>query len=377
MSFLQDRLFAQLEGLTAGTVTLEGRTFGSGDLTATIEVKDPLFYRAVAFGGSIGAAEAYMEGWWTCDDLVSLFRMFVRQKDLMDGMENRWANPIRAFLHWLNRNTRKGSRSNIAAHYDLGNDFFELFLDPTLTYSSGIFPTPEATMEEASVEKLDRICRVLELSGDDHVLEIGTGWGSFARHAAANYGCKVTTTTISKQQHAIAAERTRGLDVELLLRDYRDLTGTYDKLVTIEMIEAVGHAFYPEFFACCERLLKPGGRMLMQAITINDHYYDQARKEVDFIKKYIFPGSCIPSLTALSSAAAKTTELRLVDLHDITPHYAETLRVWRERFLENRDRIAALGYKEPFLRMWEFYLAYCEGGFRERFLGDVHLVWSR
>jgi cyclopropane-fatty-acyl-phospholipid synthase len=352
--------------------------------TATLTVHDPRFFRDLALGGHLGAVESYMEGGWDCDDLPALVRAMVRNRDLLNGMESgaaRLAAPLRRLGHFLNRNSRGGSRRNIAAHYDLGNDFFRLFLDESMMYSCALFESPETTLEDAQAAKNDRICRELRLSRDDHVLEIGTGWGGFALHAASKYGCRVTTTTISREQYELARARVAAAGLEdritLLLEDYRDLTGTYDKLVSIEMIEAVGHEYHDTFFETCGRLLAPHGAMLLQAITVTDKHYDECRREVDFIKRYIFPGSCIPSVTALLSAMARTTDLRMTSLFDLTPHYAETLRRWRANFHANHDRIRALGYPESFLRMWDFYFCYCEGGFDERFIGDVHLRFAK
>jgi cyclopropane-fatty-acyl-phospholipid synthase len=281
----------------------------------------------------------------------------------------------------LHRNTRAGSRRNISAHYDLGNEFFRLFLDETLMYSCALFERPEMTLAQASTAKLDAICHKLALGPQDHVLEIGTGWGGFALHAAGRYGCRVTTTTISRSQHALACERVRaaGLEdrVNVILEDYRDLKGNYDKLVSIEMIEAIGHQYFGEFFRRCEQRLVPGGQMLLQSITIADRHYARARDEVDFIKRYIFPGCCIPAVSALAQAMADASDLRIVHLEDIGPHYATTLARWRDNFLANLDQVRGLGYPESFCRMWEFYLSYCEGGFAERALGDVQMLLTR
>jgi len=271
-----------------------------------------------------------------------------------------------------------GSRRNISAHYDLGNDFFRLFLDDTLMYSAGVFETPEATMEEASIAKIDRICRKLELGPDDHLLEIGTGWGGFAIHAARHYGCRVTTTTISEAQHQLARERIieAGLEdrIELLREDFRNLTGQYDKLVSIEMIEAIGEANIGRFFAVCNGLLKPHGKMLLQSITIADNLYEGYRRSVDFIQRYIFPGGFLPSVASLCHAVGRNSDMRLFHLEDIGPHYAETLKRWRQQFNTNLTAIRALGYPPEFIRMWEFYLCYCEGGFLERATGDVQML---
>ena len=348
---------------------------------ATITVLDPAFYADIAFGGSVGAGESYMLGHFQVDDLTALMRLMLRNRDALDALEGgaaRFAAPLRRMAHWMHRNTRGGSRRNIAAHYDVGNDFFELFLDETMMYSCALFSRPDMTLAEASAAKLEAICSRLELGPGDHVLEIGTGWGGFAMHAAARHGCRVTTTTISPSQFELARERIRAAGLEdrvtVLLEDYRDLRGTYDKLVSIEMIEAIGHQYYGEFFRCCAQRLAPGGRMLLQSITIADRRYAAARDDVDFIKRYIFPGCCIPSVTALAQAMTASSALRIVHLDDIGPHYATTLALWRENMFANIERVRALGYPETFIRMWEFYLCYCEAGFAERALGDVQML---
>ncbi len=350
-------------------------------LNETVRVHDSRFYSEMAFGGSIGAGEAYMQGYWSTDDLTAVMRIILQNRDVLDGMETGWARltaPVRRALHWAARNTRGGSRRNIHAHYDLGNDFFQLFLDPTLMYSSGIFEQEGMSLEAASIAKLERICRKLDLKSGDRVIEIGTGWGGFALHAARHYGCHVTTTTISPSQHELARERVAaaGLNerITLLQQDYRDLTGQYDKLVSIEMIEAVGHQYYDTYFRKCSDLLKPSGAMLLQAITIADQRYEAAKKSVDFIQRHIFPGSCIPSVAVMTGAVARVTDMRLIDLKDIGPDYAVTLRRWRENFFANLEQVRALGYPESFIRMWEFYLCYCEAGFIERVIGDVQLL---
>jgi len=353
-------------------------------LSATVHVHDARFWSEIAFGGSIGAGEAFMQGYWTTNDLTALMRILLQNREVLDGMETglaRLTAPLQKAMHWFNRNTRDGSRRNIAAHYDLGNDFFQLFLDPTMMYSSAIFERPDMTLEEAQRARLDRMCRKLDLQPGDHLLEIGTGWGGMAIHAAQHYGCRVTTTTISRQQYELARERiaAAGLSdrITLLLEDYRDLTGQYDKLVSIEMIEAVGHEFYDRYFEQCGRLLKDDGLMLLQAITIADQRYDSARKSVDFIQRHIFPGGMLPSVTAMLAAITRASDLRLTHLEDIGPHYATTLHHWRDNFFRNLDAIRQLGYPEPFLRMWEFYLCYCEGGFAERATGTVHMLLAK
>jgi cyclopropane-fatty-acyl-phospholipid synthase len=289
--------------------------------------------------------------------------------------------PLHMFIHRLRGNTRKGSRLNIAAHYDLGNDFYKLFLDETLTYSCNIFECHDSTLKEASLAKYHRICQKLELSSQDHVVEIGSGWGGFAIYAAQKCGCRITTTTISSAQHDLVKERIDKAGVahkvELLLEDYRDLKGKYDKLVSIEMIEAVGHQYLDTFFRSCSKLLKEDGMMLLQAITMTDQVFDRHKRNVDFIKRYIFPGSCIPSITAMSRSIARASDLKLFHLEDITPHYARTLRTWRERFFANIDKVRDLGLPETFIRMWDYYLSYCEAGFAERYLGDVQMLLTK
>lgn len=382
-------VLSKLRQLTGGHLVLiegaEQYRFGAASAalpdSIVVHVDDGRFYGLLTFGGSIGAGEAYMRGYWRTEQLVELVRLLVLNKDALDGIDSgyaRLATPLRKLLHAIRRNTKAGSRKNISAHYDLGNEFFGLFLDETMMYSAATFTRPEMTLAEAQRARLDAICRKLDLQATDHVLEIGTGWGGFALHAAERYGCRVTTTTISREQWSLACERVRsaGLSerVEVLCTDYRELTGKYDKLVSIEMIEAVGHQYYDNYFAQCGRLLEPHGAMLLQAITIADQRYEQARRSVDFIQRYIFPGSCIPSVSALSASIARASDLRIFHLQDIGPHYARTLREWRRNLLGNTAQIRALGYDEEFIRMWEFYFCYCEGGFEERALGDVQML---
>jgi len=380
MAYLRDSQLRIVDAL--GDVTLGTPADNSSEtLHATVHVFDASFYRQVAVNGSVGAGEAYMDAAWTCDDPVALMRMLVRNRDLLDAMETGLARlggwAMRAW-HALNRNTRDGSRRNIAAHYDLGNDFFRLFLDENLMYSSAIYTRADDTLEAASTRKLDAICAKLALNANDRVVEIGTGWGGFAIHAAQRHGCHVTTTTISREQFDLARTRVHaaGLNdhVEVLLRDYRDLDGRYDKLVSIEMIEAIGHQYLDSYFGKVGALLEPDGMALIQAITIEDHRYAQALRAVDFIKRYIFPGSFIPAVSAMLESAARTSDLKLFHLEDIGPSYALTLAAWRERFHAHITQVRALGYGERFVRMWDFYLAYCEAGFRERSTGDVQML---
>lgn len=351
------------------------------NLCVTIDVLDFRFYSDIAFAGSVGAGEAYMQSFWTCSDLTALVRLLLINRHVLDSMDqslSRLKLPLHKLLHWFNRNTRRGSRRNIEAHYDLGNELFEQFLDPTLMYSSAYYQTPTMSLEQAANTKLDRICLKLELSPDDHVLEIGTGWGGFAIHAAQHYGCQVTTTTISKQQYELACKRVKqaGLEdrITVLQDDYRDLQGQFDKLVSIEMVEAIGHQYLNTYFSHCSQLLKPNGMMLLQAITIADQLYDAALRDVDFIKRYIFPGGFLPSIAVMTNSIAKVTDMKLFHLEDIGPHYATTLRDWRQRFFQNIEPIKALGYSNTFIRMWDFYLCYCEGAFMERAIGTAQML---
>lgn len=388
--FLRGRLLRTLGALRGGEVALRDalgtiRVGSAGHGPAVrLTVLDPGFYRALAGNGSVGAAEAYMQGLWECSDLTGLVRLLVRNRDLLDGMERgpaRLGGLAMQALHALRRNTRAGARRNISAHYDLGNSFFRLFLSDDMMYSSAMFADAQDTVEAASTRKLERICAKLRLSSDDHVLEIGTGWGGFALHAARQYGCRVTTTTISREQHELASRRIAeaglGDRVTVLLSDYRDLHGQYDKLVSIEMIEAIGAAYMETYFATIGRLLKSDGLCLLQAITIEDHRYEQALRSVDFIKRHVFPGSFIPSINAMLSAKTRSCDLALVHLEDFGESYARTLRAWRDRFLDNREAARAQGFDERFLRMWEFYLAYCEGGFLERSIGVAQLLLAK
>jgi cyclopropane-fatty-acyl-phospholipid synthase len=335
-------------------------------------------------GGSIGAGEAYMEGLWSAEDLTTVMRLLAINQNAFEGMEKglaRLTAPFHKAYHFVRKNTKVGSRKNILAHYDLGNDFYALFLDETMTYSCAVFEPKASTLKEASGAKYDRICRKLRLAPGDRVVEIGTGWGGFAVHAAGNYGVHVTTTTISDAQHQYAGRRIQaeGLEdrIRLLKKDYRELDGKFDKLVSIEMIEAVGHHYLPAFFSSCSQLLEDDGMMALQTITIGDHRFERHKRTVDFIKRYIFPGSCIPSIAAIGRAVAGATDLRMVHLEDITPHYARTLREWRRRFFANIDKVRALGFSDTFIRMWDFYLCYCEGGFAERYIGDVQMLFAK
>ena len=367
-----------------GNVHRFGDTSPSATLRTRVEVLDPGVWAKVALGGTLGFAESWMDGMVRIDDPVALVRLFVRNREAMDKFEGglaTLANPFLRAWHRLRRNTVEGSRKNIEAHYDLGNDFYRLWLDETMMYSSAIWERPDQTLFEASTAKLERICRKLSLAPGMRVLEIGTGWGGFALHAAREHGCHVTTTTISREQydHAVRRVAEAGLTdrVTILYEDYRKLTGRYDRLVSIEMVEAVGWQYYPTYFAQIGKLLKDDGAALIQAITIADRHYEMARRNVDFIQRHIFPGSCIPSLSALVGAARDHSDLTTAHVEDIGVHYARTLREWRERFLAAADEIRAQGFSERFLRMWEWYLAYCQGGFEERQLGDLQIVFAK
>ena len=371
-------VLCQLLKLDTGSLRLvEGPgeiRFGSDDDSepcASIQVIDPRFFSEIAFGGSIGGGEAYIHGYWKCDDLVSLVRLLLRNRHVLDGMEAgaaRLTAPLQKLFHWINRNSHEGARRNISAHYDLGNDFFATWLDETMMYSSAIFERSDSSLHEAQLFRMKHICEKLGLKPTDHVVEIGTGWGGFAIFAAKNYGCRVTTTTISREQYEMAVQRVTeaGLQdrITLLLKDFRDLDGQYDKLVSIEMIEAIDHGLFETFFRKCGELLKPEGAMLIQAITIADQRYDEYRKSVDFIQRYIFPGSGLPSSAIMTETVAHHTDMRLLGLEDVGLHYSKTLRCWRDRFFEKIEVVRSQGFPESFIRMWEYYLCYCEAGFK-------------
>lgn len=351
---------------------------------ADVTIHNPRVYRRVLTGSTIASGEAFIDGDWSSRNLTEVTRLFSANIDTMDRMKKRQHWLIRSALklaHLGNRNTITGSRKNISAHYDLGNDFFALFLDPTMMYSSAVYPHDEAGLETASRHKLDLLCQALELRPDEHLIEIGTGWGGMAIHAAEHYGCRVTTTTISREQfeHTTAEVLRRGLEdrITVLCEDYRDLRGQFDKLVSVEMIEAVGHEFYESYFRTCSGLLRPHGKMVIQAITIPDRRYDLARHSVDYIKRYIFPGGCLPSIQVISEHLARHTDLQIIGLHDITRDYARTLEAWHQAFLERLDDVRAQGFDDHFIRMWRFYLSYCEGGFRERIINTFQITMAK
>jgi len=348
-------------------------------------VRDDRFFSRALFGADVGIGESYMDGDWTSPSPADVVRFGIRNLGLLENRNrvfsgiNRGLNLLR---HRLRPNTPGGSEKNIRAHYDLSNDFFRLFLDRNLAYSCAYYESTEDSLEKAQVQKFDRICRKLQLQPGDQLLEIGTGWGGFAVYAATHFGCRVTTTTISQRQfeYAQAWFKKEGLDesrVRLLLQDYRDLQGEFDKIVSIEMFEAVGYDYYDEFFRACNRLLKPGGTMLLQTITMNEARFPSYRRETDWIQKHIFPGSELASIQGIIASLKRVTDLSLSHSEEIGLHYVYTLRAWREQFLRSLDSVRELGFDERFIRMWDFYLAYCEGAFRERYIGNSQLVLSK
>jgi len=383
LSRLEEISFGQLTVVDQGVSHVFGRS-GSGP-RATVTIHHPDAWTAIALGGSLGAGESYMDGLWSCDDLVATVRILLRTSTRLSNLDGSGLGLVRGTLegiyHRLRRNTKDGSRRNISDHYDLGNDFYKLWLDPSMMYSSAFWERDEMSLEEAQVARLDRIGAKLELGPHDHLLEIGTGWGGMALHAASRFGCRVTTTTISKQQYELANERIRNADladrVTVLLEDYRDLHGSYDKLVSIEMIEAVGAEFFEAYFQQVGRLLRRDGLALIQAITTPDDRFEESVGRMDFIKRHIFPGGQLPSLDAMSTAWRKQTDLRLLHFEDFGDDYARTLRQWRVRFHARTEDVEALGYPRRFQRMWDFYLASCEGAFIERHCGVAQLLLAR
>lgn len=387
--FAKPLLLKMITGLRYGSITIKEDdqtiTYGTdSSLHAAITIHDPAAYTRILIGGSIGAGESYIDGLWEADNLTSLVRIIVLNMEMLDDIEAKMAwflRPLRRIQHVLKNNSRKGSKENILAHYDLGNELYKSFLDPTMMYSSAIYPEPSSSLEEASLYKLDHICRKLKLNEQDRVIEIGSGWGGFALHAATHYGCNVTTTTISEAQYQEAQKRIAeaGLSkqITLLKQDYRDLEGQYDKLVSIEMIEAVGYKYLPVFFEKCGSLLKSGGMMLLQAITIQDQKYSSYVKDVDFIQKHIFPGGCLTSNSHMLSMITEKTDMVVRSIEDFGFDYAKTLKEWRHRFLASFSKLESKGYDQRFKKLWEFYLSYCEGGFQERSISVVQLVSAK
>jgi cyclopropane-fatty-acyl-phospholipid synthase len=384
----RELLMRRLAGIRGGTLEIRlpsGRKKRFGEagkgLDAVVAVRDESAFRRFVFRGDIAFGETYAEGLWSSPDLPSVTRLAARNVRLFDSGGRAPALISRAFQrlrHGRHRNTVSGSRENIRHHYDLGTDFYSLFLDPSLTYSCGVFDRPGMSLQDAQVAKFDRIADALELSPGDRLLEIGSGWGSFAVHAATRYGCRVTTTTISQAQHDHVRERLArerlGDSVTLLLEDYRSLRGRFDKAVSIEMFEAVGLDYYDDYFGAVDRLLEPGGSMLLQTIWMNEERFPRYRRQPDFIQRYIFPGSELASLAEIRRSLGRATGLKVGDVDEIGPHYATTLAAWRRAFIANADRVRALGFPETFIRMWDYYLAYCEGGFAEGYIGDAQVL---
>lgn len=371
------------------TIIENGETIGdfgdkAQDLHATITILEPIAYRKLLFGGSVAAGETYAEGLWTTPDLTSVIRIFARNLPMLDKWEQRYRYlllPFQKIQHFLRRNTQTQAKKNIEAHYDLGNKLYTQFLDQSMMYSAAIYPDPNASLSDAQTYKLQVICDKLQLTASDHLLEIGTGWGGMAIYAARHYGCKVTTTTISEEQYAYAKawiEKEQLSDqITLLKQDYRTLSGQFDKLVSIEMIEAVGKRYLGHFFASCSSLLKPDGLMLLQSIVIDDRRFDSYARSVDFIQKYIFPGGFLPSQCIINDYLKRFSDMSIRDLQDIGLDYAKTLDDWHEAFVCAREALLQDGYDEHFTRMWSYYLRYCEGGFLERTISTVQLVLAK
>ncbi|MFN2410230.1 MAG: class I SAM-dependent methyltransferase [Halomonas sp.] len=389
--WLKKRLIAQLDTFTGGHITLiEGNQCHhlgqGGEHHVTVVIRHARAWKRLAFGGTVGAAESYMDNDWDADDLVALVRLFAINLDQVNGnLENgsaRVARWLMGLMHRFQRNSLTGSKRNIAAHYDIGNDLFATFLDKHhWMYSSAVFPYPDASLEEASTYKLDVMLDKLNVQPEHHLLEIGTGWGGLAIHAAKTRGCRVTTTTISEEQYAYTANRIQeeGLEAQitLLKQDYRELAGRFDRLISVEMIEAVGHQYLDTYLRKVDSLLTDDGQAMLQAITIRDQRFDGAKRDMDFIKRYIFPGGFLPSHHAIASSLMRKTSLNMVALDEIGQHYARTLREWRHRFEAHLEHIQTLGYDERFIRMWRYYLCYCEGGFLERSIGTCHLLLAK
>ncbi|WP_404399295.1 cyclopropane-fatty-acyl-phospholipid synthase family protein [Idiomarina seosinensis] len=383
--------FGLLSHLKHGQLVLTERghmvgQFGQADsaLKAEIDVKKPEFYRTLLVGGSIGAAELYIDKSWDTPDLTKVIQVFASNLAALDKLESRiaWLTfPVNKLSHWANRNHKQQAKKNISAHYDLGNELYSRFLDSNMQYSSGLFKHADESLEQAQINKMDRLCLELELCADDELLEIGTGWGGLAIHAAKHYGCRVTTTTISEEQFRYTQQRIQeeGLEdrITLLKQDYRDLQGQFDKLVSVEMIEAVGKQYLPTFFSTCNERLKPGGKMALQAITIADQRYNSYARSVDFIQKHIFPGGFLPSLTLMQKLFKTCTHMVVRDIHDMGKSYAETLRRWQQSFNLKFGELEPLGYDERFSRLWNYYLSYCQGGFLEETVSVVQLTATK
>jgi len=390
----------KFQSLKGGRISVndcsDAARFGDFDedrLQATVAVSNQSFYRKLLVGGTIGSAESYIDNDWGSDNLTDLIRIMIRNMDSVTRMEKRWSrirSAFHRFRHLARKNTVEGSRRNIHEHYDLGNEFYQLFLDPTLNYSAGIFnksvsdkffPDAQSPMHAASLVKMRHICQRLQLQPGQRVVEIGTGWGALAIHMAEHYGVHVTTTTISQEQyqHALAAVKAKGLEdqVTVLQKDYRDLDGKFDRLVSVEMIEAVGHQFLDTYFAKCDSLLEDDGAMLIQAIAISEQNYAAYRKGVDFIRAYVFPGGCLPSISSINNSIGRSTSMRMIGLEDISQDYADTLRHWRVAFMKRLPEVRQLGFDDAFIRLWHFYLCYCEAAFAERRCNSLQAMFAK
>ncbi|KTD27203.1 SAM-dependent methyltransferase [Legionella maceachernii] len=391
-SFFQKIFLKLLNNITDGRIEVchhENRYAfgcdpGKNDSTATIIINNPIAYRTILLEGSIGAGKSYINGHWDADNLQQLIEIFIKNEHLFSKLEGPLARLISLFRtinYKFKLNSIDRAKENILAHYDLGNNFFKLILDPLMMYSCALYTTPETSLEEASIKKIETICTALRLQPTDHILEIGTGWGGFACYAAQKYGCKITTTTISEEQYIYVKKKINQLglenQIELLRKDYRKLSGEYDKIVSIEMIEAVGHKYFNTFFNQCNQLLKAGGLFFLQSIVINDQAYEAAKNEVDFIKKYIFPGGCLPSVYSISKSIATQTALQLLWFQDIGNHYVATLNDWHKKLVVNKEEILAQGFTESFIRMWEFYFCYCAAGFHTKYISNIHALWQK
>ncbi|MAJ45445.1 MAG: hypothetical protein CMF96_11980 [Candidatus Marinimicrobia bacterium] len=390
INLFRKQILKKFNNLIYGKITVEEKDrkfeFGNSNdkLSVNVTILNDKFYSYIGTNGLIGASEAYTLGYWKSDDIVKLIQIIFRNKETMQSMDSSFSNfvkPLNSLIHKKRENSLIGSKKNIVAHYDLSNDFYQLWLDKTMTYSCGIFTNSNSTMEDASYEKIDRLCRKINLSKDDNILEIGTGWGSFAIHAAKNYGCNITTTTISNAQYqyvkSIIKKENISNKINLVKKDYRDLDGKFNKIISIEMIEAVGYKYIPTYFKKISSLLTENGQFAMQGITYNDQNFIQYRKSVDFIQKYIFPGSCLISINHITEIIKKYTDLSISHLEDITHHYAKTLNIWRKNFLTKKNEIKKLGFSDEFINLWEFYLVYCEAGFLERNIGDYQFIFSK
>jgi cyclopropane-fatty-acyl-phospholipid synthase len=385
-------LFKKLDLISFGflQVHVNGMVYDFGikemqsELHAVIHVTDTRVFKAIVFGGEPAAGNTYVKGWWSSDNLINVMRIFTLNREVLFSFKSGFASLAKrayAITHFTNKNNQQGSKRNITAHYDIGNDLYKLFLDETMMYSSACFTSQHTTLEDASEYKLKIICEKLALNPTDHVLEIGSGWGGFAIYAAQHYGCKVTTTTISEEQYSYLRDKISSQNlankITILKQDYRNLEGQYDKLVSIEMIESVGHEFINEYFSICSRLLKPNGAMLIQAITISDYLYDHYIQSMDFIRKYVFPGGSLPSMSSMLGSIACSSDLTLFHSETYASSYAKTLEIWYQRFMNNKEKVIELGYGNAFIRLWEYYLKYCQAGFEERVIDVQQIILKK